>query len=94
METITLTQQTLKAIIAAAVSQGIRAYEASKGGEVSYRQAVKIYGQWFVDAAAKGRIKGVRRGAATNSKITYQVRDIEAQRTKEAAATSNILNTK
>lgn len=94
METITLTQQALKDIIADAVSQGIRAYEASKGGEVSYRQAARIYGQWFVDAAAKGRIKGVRRGAATNSKITYQVRDIEAQRTKEAAETSNILNTK
>lgn len=94
METITLTQQTLKDIIADAVSQGIRAYEASKGCEVSYRQAVKIYGQWFVDAAAKGHVKGVRRGAATNSKITYQVRDIEAQRTKEAAETSNILNTK
>ena len=94
METITLTQQTLKDIIADAVSQGIRAYAASKGGEVSYRQAVKIYGQWFVDAAAKGRVKGVRRGAATNSKITYQVRDIEAQRTREAAETSNILNTK
>jgi hypothetical protein len=94
METITLTPTALKDIIADAVSQGIRAYEASKGGEVSYRQAVKIYGQWFVDAAAKGRIKGVRRGAASNSKITYQVRDIEAQRTREAAETSNILNTK
>jgi hypothetical protein len=94
MRTITLTHQTLTEIIADAVAQGIRAYEASKGGEVSYRQGVKIYGQWFVDAAAKGRVKGVRRGAATNSKITYQVRDIEAQRTKEAAETSNILNTK
>ena len=94
METITLTQQTLKDIIADAVSQGIRAYEASKGGELSYRQAVKIYGQWFVDAAAQGRVKGVRRGAATNSKIPYLVRDIEAQHTKEAAETSIILNTK
>ena len=92
--TITLTPQALQDIIADAVSQGIRAYEASKGGEVSYRQAIKIYGQWFVDAAAKGRIKGVRRGASTNSKITYQVRDIEALRTKEAAETSNILNIK
>ena len=47
-----------------------------------------------MDAAAKGHVKGVRRGATTNSKITYQVKDIEAQRTKEAAETSNILNTK
>ena len=45
-------------------------------------------------ASRKWYVKGVRRGAATNSKITYQVRDIEAQHTKEAAETSNILNTK
>ena len=94
MRTITLTQQTLTEIIADAVAQGIRAYEASKGGEVSYRQGVKVYGQWFVDAVAKGNLQGLRRGAATNSKIVYQVKDIEALRTKEIALTSNILNTK
>ena len=44
METITLTPTALKDIIADAVSQGIRAYEASKGGEVSYRQAVIVPG--------------------------------------------------
>jgi hypothetical protein len=94
MRTITLTHQTLTEIIADAVAQGIRAYEASKGGEVSYRQGVKIYGQWFVDAVAKGHLQGLRRGAAANSKIVYQVRDIEALRTKEIAITSNIINTK
>lgn len=94
MRTITLTPQTLTEIIADAVAQGIRAYEASKGGEVSYRQGVKIYGQWFADAVDKGHLQGLRRGAATNSKIVYQVSDIEALRTKEIAMTSNILNTK
>lgn len=91
---ITMTYTTLKEIIADAVAQGIRAYEASKGGEVSYRQGVKVYGQWFADAVAKGHLQGLRRGAATNSKIVYQVSDIEALRTKEIALTSNILNTK
>ena len=91
---VTMTYATLKEIIADAVAQGIRAYEASKGGEVSYRQGVKIYGQWFADAVAKGHLRGLRRGAATNSKIVYQVKDIEALRTKEIALTSKILNTK
>jgi hypothetical protein len=89
-----MTYATLKEIIADAVAQGIRAYEASKGGEVSYRQGVRVYGQWFADAVAKGRLQGLRRGATTNSKIVYQVKDIEALRTKEIALTSNILNTK
>ena len=93
MNTITLTQQTLQEIIANAVSQGIREYEAAKNGELSYRQGVKIYGQWFVNAVDKGHIRGLRRGAGKNSKITYQVKDIEALRTKEIAETSNIINT-
>lgn len=90
-----MTQQTLKEIIADAVSQGIRAYEASKGGEVSYRQGVKVYGTWFVDAVDRGHLRGLKRGAGRNSKIAYQVADIEALRAKEIAETSNIIsNTK
>lgn len=91
---ITLTHATLKQIIADAVAQGIRAYEASKGGEMSYRKGVQVYGKWFVDAVAKGKLHGLRRGATTNSKIAYQVADIEALRAKEIADTSDILNTK
>ena len=91
--TITLTHQMLNDIIADAVAQGIRTYEASKGGEMSFRQGVKVYGQWFVDAVAKGHICGLRRGATKHSKIVYQVKDIEALRAKEIAETSNIIHT-
>lgn len=94
MDTITLTPQGLKDIIADAVSQGIRAYEASKSGELSYRQGVKVYGRWFVTAVEKGQLQGRRRGAGTNSKITYRMVDIEALRAKEIAETSRIINTK
>lgn len=94
MTTITLTRQMLNDIIADAVAQGIRTYEASRNGEVSYRQGVKIYGQWFVNAVEKDQIRGLRRGAKSNSKITYQVKDIEALRAKEIAETSNIIHTK
>lgn len=80
---MTFTQQALQMLIADAVAQGIRAYEAGKGGEVSYRQGVKLYGAWF----------GLRRGAGKNSKIVYQKTDIEALRTAEIAETSKILRT-
>ena len=82
----------LNDIIASAVSQGIREYEASKGGEISHNQGVKRYGSWFADAVKKGRILGIRRGAKSNSKIVYQIKDIEALRAREIAETSNIIN--
>ena len=92
MDTITLTPQMLSDIIRTAVSQGIREYESSKAGEVSYRKGVQIYGQWFVDAVDKERIRGFRRGEKSNSKIVYQIKDIEALRAKEIAETSKIIN--
>lgn len=92
MDTITLTPQMLSDIIASAVAQGIKTYEAGKSGEVSYRKGVKIYGQWFADAVDKGHLRGLRRGSKSNSKITYQVKDIEALREKEIAETSRIIN--
>lgn len=82
----------LKDIISTAVAQGIREYEASRGGEMSRRQAVEHYGQWFVNAVEKGRIQGLRRGTKSNSKIVYQVKDIEALRAAEIAQASNIIN--
>lgn len=91
MDTITLTPQMLSDIIKTAVSQGIREYEASKGGEVSHNKALQMYGSWFADAVSKNLIRGVRRGGKKNSKITYQVKDIEALRAKEIAETSNII---
>lgn len=92
MEAITLTPQMLNDIIRTAVSQGIRDYEATKGGEISHNKAVQKYGSWFVDAVEKGRLRGIRRGTKRNSKITYQVSDIEALRRREIAETSNIIN--
>ena len=94
MDTITLTPQMLTDIIATAVSQGIREYEAGKGGEMSHNQCVMRYGSWFVNAVKKGDLKGIRRGEKRNSKIVYQVADIEALRAKEIAETSNIINLK
>lgn len=92
MDTITLTPQMLSDIIASAVAQGIKTYEAGKSGEVSYRKGVQLYGQWFVNAVEKDLLRGRRRGDKSNSKITYQIKDIEALRAKEIAETSRIIN--
>lgn len=93
MKTMTFTPQALQMLIADAVAQGIRAYEAGKAGELSYRQAVKLYGTWFVDAVEKGHLSGLRRGAGKTSKIVFQAAEIEALRTAEIAETSKILHT-
>ena len=92
MNTITLTPQMLSDIIKTAVSQGIREYEASKGGEVSHNKALQMYGSWFADAVSKGLICGVKRGSKRNCKRVYQIADIEALRAKEIAETSNIIH--
>lgn len=92
MDTISLTPQMLQNIIADAVSQGIRAYEAGKGGEVSYRKGLEMYGRWFAEAVRRGDLQGLRRGDKANSKITYQVRDIEALRAEEIAKASRIID--
>lgn len=90
---MSFTPQALQMLIADAVAQGIRAYEAGKAGELSYRQAVKIYGSWFVDAVAKGHLSGLRRGAGKTSKIVFQAAEIEALRTAEIAETSKLIHT-
>lgn len=47
-------------------------------GEVSERQARKVYGKWFTDAVASGRIRPVRIGAGRTATKHYRVTDILA----------------
>jgi hypothetical protein len=47
-------------------------------GEISDRQARKVYGKWFADAVAAGRIKPVRVGTGRTSTKHYRVSDILA----------------
>lgn len=47
-------------------------------GEISDRQARKVYGKWFSDAVAAGHIKPVRVGFGRTATKHYRVSDILA----------------
>ena len=54
-------------------------------GEISQRQALKTYGKWFADAAAKRRINPSRVEDGRAGTRWYRVVDILALKTKDAA---------
>ena len=47
-------------------------------GEISERQARKVYGKWFVSAIADGSIKPVRIGIGRTATKHYRISDILA----------------
>lgn len=49
-------------------------------GEISRNQAVKVYGVWFKDAEASGRVRPVRVGAGKTGTKWYAVSEILAVR--------------
>lgn len=54
-------------------------------GEISQKEATRIYGTFFTKAAAAGRLLPVRTGTARNSKKVYRVADILALRCADEA---------
>lgn len=55
-------------------------------GEISKAEATRIYGAFFRDAVAAGRLRPVRVGGAVNSKQYYRVADILALRAADETA--------
>lgn len=51
-------------------------------GEISERQARKVYGKPFVEAVAAGRIRPVRVGAGKTATKHYRIADILAEQTR------------
>ena len=51
-------------------------------GEISERQARKVYGKPFVDAVAAGRIRPVRIGAGKTATKHYRINDILAEQSR------------
>ena len=47
-------------------------------GEISDRQARKVYGKWFADAVATGHIRPVRYGTGRTATKHYRISDILA----------------
>lgn len=54
-------------------------------GEISQNEARKIYGTYFTQAAAAGRLRPVRTGNAVNSTKYFRVQDILNLRTADEA---------
>lgn len=54
-------------------------------GEISQREAKRIYGTYFTNAIADGRIKPCRLGTGARPKKYYSVKDILTLKSKDAA---------
>lgn len=56
--------------------------------DISYREAVRRYGQWFKDHYEAGRLKGEKKGAGKNAKLHFSVAEIESLQSAEAVKVS------
>lgn len=56
--------------------------------DISYREAVRRYGQWFKDHYEAGRLKGEKKGAGKNAKLHFSVAAIESLQSAEAVKVS------
>ena len=56
--------------------------------DISYREAVRRYGQWFKDHHQAGRLKGEKTGTGKNAKLHFSVAEIESLQSAEAVKAS------
>ena len=61
-------------------------------GEITQKEATRIYGSFFTQAVASGRLRPVRHGSARNSAKYFRVTDILNLRTADEAAALIIEN--
>lgn len=54
-------------------------------GEISQKKGVKLYGKWFRDAVADGRIRPIRIEDGKRGAKIFRIQDICAVRVQEAA---------
>ncbi len=55
-------------------------------GEITQKEATRIYGSYFTQAVSAGRLRPVRHGSARNSAKYFRVTDILNLRTADEAA--------
>ena len=70
-----MNQQTIKTIAEAAAASVVTSLGLTSG-EISLNRAKAVYGRWFVEAAAAGRIKPVRQGQGRTATKWYRIYDI------------------
>ena len=56
--------------------------------DISYREAVRRYGQWFKDHYEAGRLKGEKKGIGKNAKLHFSLAEIESLQSAEVVKAS------
>ena len=56
--------------------------------DISYREAVRRFGQWFKDHYQAGRLKGEKKGNGKNAKLHFSLAEIESLQSAEAVKAS------
>lgn len=74
-----LNESTIKTIAQAAAVEVLTALGMTSG-EISRNQALRVYGVWFKDAEAAGRVHPVRVGVGKTGTKWYAVSDLLAAR--------------
>ena len=78
----------LQQMIAAAFAQGAAWADTMAGrhsGEITARQARKVYGKWFTDAVAQRRLSPARVEDGRSGRHLFSISDILALKVEEAA---------
>jgi hypothetical protein len=75
----------LTTVFEAGVAEGLRNI-GMHSGEITQREAFRVYGTWFREAVQNGRIKPCRYNGSKNCTKWYKVRDILALKGKDELA--------
>jgi len=78
-------ENTIKAIAQAAAVEVLTTLGMTSG-EISRNRAVKVYGRWFIDAEAAGRIQPIRVGTGKTGTRWFSITEILALRASDYQA--------
>lgn len=84
-----MNEKTVKEIASAAAVEVLQALGIT-AGEMSRNRALAVYGVWFKDAEAAGKIRPVRVGTGKTGTKWYAVSDILAARAADMSAAQMI----
>ena len=87
-----MNERTIKVIAQAAAVEVLQNLGLT-AGEMSRNRALAIYGKWFKDAEAQGRLNPVRTGTGRTGTKWYSVSDILALKAHDLAAAEAQLKT-
>ncbi len=80
-----MNRQTIKTIAEAAAVSVLTTLGMSSG-EISYNRGKAVYGKWFTDAVAAGKLKPVRIGEGKTGTRWFSIMEILSTRAEDEAA--------